>query len=67
MSGVPPGPIRPQRRIAALFRLTFGRAGAEKSGDAVYLILAMTGEMTMRMKPQNLLTGLPARSTPALA
>ena len=45
-----------QHRLAALFRLALpGRA------DPVYLILAMTGEKTLRMKPQNLLTGLPVR------
>ncbi len=32
----------------------------------IYLILAMTGERTLRMKPQNLLVGLPlARGEPA--
>jgi hypothetical protein len=28
-------------------------------GDPVYLILAMTGDKLLRLKPQNLLTGLP--------
>src|SRR5690606_20487711 len=55
-----------QRRVAALFRLTFGRGSVEMGGDAIYLILAMTGDMTLHMKPQNLLTGLPARSVAAL-
>ena len=53
-----------QRRVVALFRLTFGNsdlAAAPIEGDAVYLILAMTTEKVLRMKPQNLLTGLPAR------
>ena len=30
-------------------------------GEPVYLILAMTPERTIRMKPQNLVTGLPLR------
>jgi Family of unknown function (DUF6352) len=53
-----------QRRVAALFRLTFGNldlAAAPIEGDTVYLILAMTTDKMLRMKPQNLLTGLPAR------
>ena len=57
-----------QRRVAALFRLTFGHSGAAPvAGDAIYLILAMTDDKVLRMKPQNLLTGLPARHVPALA
>ena len=43
-----------QRRLVALFRLAF-----PDRTDPVYLILAMTSEKTLRMKPQNLLTGLP--------
>jgi hypothetical protein len=43
-----------QRRLVALFRLTLP-GGA----DPVYLILAMTSEKMLRLKPQNLLTGLP--------
>jgi hypothetical protein len=31
----------------------------------VYLILAMTSEKMLRMKPQNLLTGLPGRPAAA--
>jgi hypothetical protein len=56
-------------RVVALFRLTFLRPerAATTSGDVepIYLFLAMTGENVLRMKPQNLLTGLPARH-PAL-
>jgi len=48
-----------QGRVAALFRLTFGHAPAIED-DAVYLILAMNGDKVLRLKPQNLLTGLPA-------
>jgi hypothetical protein len=36
-------------------------------GDPVYLILAMTPEKTIRMKPQNLLTGLPVRHLEAVS
>jgi hypothetical protein len=58
-----------QRRVVALFRLTFGNsdlAAAPIEADAVYLILAMTTDKVLRMKPQNLLTGLPARRLAAL-
>lgn len=50
-------------RVAALFRLTFGDPdqAASVGGDPVYLILAMTDDKVLRMKPQNLLTGLPVR------
>jgi hypothetical protein len=53
-----------QRRVVALFRLTFGNSdlsAAPIEGDTVYLILAMTTDKVLRMKPQNLLTGLPVR------
>jgi hypothetical protein len=53
-----------RRRVVGLFRLTFGDpdpAAASIGDDPVYLILAMTADKVMRMKPQNLLTGLPAR------
>ena len=36
-------------------------------GEPVYLILAMTPEMTIRMKPQNLLIGLPVRHLEAVS
>ena len=58
-----------QGRVAGLFRLTFGKSDplAELlEGDAAYLILAMTADKVLRMKPQNLLTGLPARRLAAL-
>jgi hypothetical protein len=51
-------------RVLGLFRLTFADPAlmVEKvRGDPVYLILAMTGDKTIRMKPQNLLTGLPVQ------
>jgi hypothetical protein len=58
-----------QGRVAALFRLTFDnsdRPAELVDGDAVYLILAMTAEKVLRMKPQNLLTGLPVRNRAAV-
>ena len=53
---------RLRERIVGLYRLTFRNAGVvlEKAkGEPIYLILAMTAERTLRMKPQNLVTGLP--------
>lgn len=58
-----------QRRVAGLFRLTFGRpdpAAEWTANDPVYLILAMTADKVLRMKPQNLLTGLLAGRSAAL-
>ena len=58
-----------QHRVAALFRLTAAAshaAAAALEEDAVYLILAMTPDKTLRIKPQNLLTGLPARQPAAV-
>jgi hypothetical protein len=37
------------------------RGGRRLKGDLVYLIMAMTPEKLLRMKPQNLLTGLPVK------
>jgi len=59
-----------QSRIGALFRLTFrapAPIGLATDDDVVYLILAMTPDRVVRMKPQNLLTGLPARRVEAIA
>jgi hypothetical protein len=58
-----------QRRVVALFRVTFSNsdpAAAPIEEDGVYLILAMTADRLLRMKPQNLLTGLPTRPAAAL-
>lgn len=57
-------------RVVGLFRLTFSDPSlmVEKvRGDPVYLILAMTGDKTIRMKPQNLLTGLPVQHLEAVS
>jgi Family of unknown function (DUF6352) len=51
-------------RVVGLFRLTFDdpQVTIDKvKGDPVYLILAMTPDKLIRMKPQNLVTGLPIR------
>jgi hypothetical protein len=58
-----------QRRVVALFRLMFGSSDPAMvpiEEDAVYLTLAMTADKVLRMKPQNLLTGLPAWHPAAL-
>lgn len=56
-------------RVAALYRLNFkdreAVADAVK-GEPVYLILATTVDKVLRMKPQNLLTGLPLRHLEAV-
>lgn len=51
-------------RVLALFRLTFADSGhvlEDVGGEPVYLILSMTADQKLRMKPQNLLTGLPVK------
>ena len=51
-----------QERVVALYRLTFADPSAmtEKTrGKPVYLILGMTPDKIIRLKPQNLVTGLP--------
>ncbi len=51
-----------QERIIGLYRLTFRNPEAvldKAKGEPIYLILAMTPERMLRMKPQNLVTGLP--------
>ena len=51
-------------RVLALFRLTFADSSLvlDDDGDEpVHLILSMTSDQKLRMKPQNLLTGLPVK------
>ena len=51
-------------QVLSLFRLTFANPGLAMEtlrGEPVYLILATTADQKLRMKPQNLLTGLPIR------
>jgi len=58
------------RRVVALYRLTFRDPSVmvnDIAGDPVYLILAMTPELTLRMKPQNLIVGLPVRDLEAVS
>jgi hypothetical protein len=57
-----------RERIVALYSLTFDSADdmlARVAGRPVYLILGMTPNRIVRMKPQNLLTGLPLREKSA--
>jgi Family of unknown function (DUF6352) len=58
------------RRIVALMRLSFRdtRLVDERVGDKpVYLILAMDADKVVRLKPQNLVVGLPLASTANVA
>lgn len=51
-------------RVLALFRLSFSDAALVADvleREPVYLIMAMTPGLNLRMKPQNLLTGLPIK------
>jgi hypothetical protein len=53
-----------RRRVIALYRLTFEdpRDAEEKvRGEPVYLIAAMSADKVLRLKPQNLIVGLPVR------
>jgi hypothetical protein len=47
-------------RVVALYRMNLRSSAAQAEGP-IYLILAMTPERVLRMKPQNILTGLPVR------
>ena len=56
-------------RVIGLFRLDFRDPSVmiEKvRGEPVYMILAMTPDKTIRMKPQNLVSGLPIRHLEAV-
>lgn len=52
-----------QGRLVGLFRLTLHEPerATLPPGEPVYLILAMTGDRKLRVKPQNLVVGLPIR------
>jgi hypothetical protein len=59
-----------QSRVVGLYRLTFRDPGLVEEkvrGAPVYLILAMTSDRLLRMKPQNVLTGLPIRHLEAVS
>ncbi len=56
-------------RVVGLFALTFRDPSIvldKVRGEPVYLILAMSDDKTIRMKPQNLTTGLPIRHLEAV-
>ena len=57
-------------RVIGLFELTFRDPSIvldKVKGEPVYLILAMTADKLIRMKPQNLVTGLPIRHLEAVS
>jgi hypothetical protein len=57
-------------QVVGLFRLTFRDPSVvldKVKGEPVYLILAMTPDRLIRMKPQNLVTGLPIRHLEAVS
>ncbi|MBV9531622.1 MAG: hypothetical protein JO283_11285 [Bradyrhizobium sp.] len=57
-------------RVLALFRLTFADTSVVAhalEGEPIHLILAMTSHQIVKMKPQNLLTGLPIKHLEAIA
>jgi len=57
-------------RVVGLFKLTFpdnSFVTDELKGEASYLIVAMTPDKLLRLKPQNLLTGLPVRNLEAVS
>jgi hypothetical protein len=59
-----------QERVVGLFRLTFRDPSVMDDkvlGEPVFLILAMTPDKVLRMKPQNLVTGLPIRHLEAVS
>ena len=59
--GEPPA-AEAQARVLALFALTFrdpARVSSRVGGSPVYLLLAMTPDRRVRLKPQNLIAGLP--------
>lgn len=56
-------------RVVGLFRLSFRDPSLmldKVKGEPVYMILAMTPDKTIRMKPQNLVSGLPIRHLEAV-
>jgi hypothetical protein len=57
-----------QARVTGLFRLTFRDArqvDPKVAGKPVYLIMAVDNDMILRIKPQNLVVGLPLAGRPA--
>ena len=59
-----------RQRVVGLFRLTFDdpELMMEKvKGEPAYLMVAMTADKILRLKPQNLVTGLPVRHMEAVS
>jgi hypothetical protein len=59
-----------RERIIGLYRLTLGDDAIvldKARGETIYLILAMTPDRMLRMKPQNLVTGLPIAQIEAVS
>jgi Family of unknown function (DUF6352) len=57
-------------RVVGLFRLSFRDPGLmldKVRGEPIYLVLAMSSEHLIRMKPQNLVTGLPVKYLEAVS
>jgi hypothetical protein len=57
-------------RVVGLFRLSFRDPGLmldKVRGEPIYLVLAMSHEQLIRMKPQNLVTGLPVKYLEAVS
>ncbi len=56
--------------LVGLYRLTFADPATVKErvrGEPVYLILAMSADKVVRLKPQNLVTGLPVQHLEAVS
>jgi hypothetical protein len=56
-------------RIVGLYRLTFREPNImtdKVKGEPIYLLLAMTADNILRLKPQNLVTGLPIKHLEAV-
>ena len=59
-----------QARVVGLFRLKFHDASVmldKVKGEPIYLILAITADKLIRLKPQNLVTGLPVKHLEAVS
>jgi hypothetical protein len=59
-----------RERVVALYRLEFDEPGimSEKvRGEPVFLMAAMTADKVLRLKPQNLITGLPVQQLEAVS
>jgi len=57
-------------RMVGLYQLTFADASEvvdKLRGEPVYVIAAMTSDKVLRLKPQNLITGLPIRRLEAVS